>query len=102
MISIDYAFDPESGYKIKNGDFVREASDDKHIKDILTAKKGDWRQWPLIGVNIYKWLKAAGDLISRNALVKEIKLQLEYDNYKDVQVKGNSAEEFTINATRKK
>jgi len=64
---------------ISNGDFLIDESDQQHVEHILKASKGNYFQYPTLGVGIED--KLGGD-ISPQALEKEIKKQLQSDNYK--------------------
>jgi hypothetical protein len=63
---------------IKNGDFVVSESDGQHIEHILRADRGQFRQFPLVGVGLQKQDNASVD---RQRLKQEIKLQLRADGY---------------------
>jgi len=64
---------------IENGDFKVTESDAYHIKDIFEAEKGQYYNEPLIGVGIGKYEKSSGKEIE---LKREIRINLESDNYK--------------------
>jgi hypothetical protein len=77
MAAIDYMRDVDNDIAIVNGDFAIGLSDEQHIADILQAYPGDFKQFPLVGVNINKAINGAVD----GELRKEIRLQLVADGY---------------------
>ena len=48
----DFIFDSDGDIKIFNGDLAVEPSDNQHIQDIFLANKGQFRQFPTIGIGI--------------------------------------------------
>lgn len=88
--------------EIANGDFDLQDSDAQHIEHILTAKPGQFYQWPTLGVGIEDNIKGS---INRQALKQKIKQNLEADNYRvnKLEVSGGVDEIITsIDATRTK
>ncbi|CAN5437071.1 hypothetical protein BH09BAC1_BH09BAC1_05020 [soil metagenome] len=75
----DILLDSDGDLLIREGDFVVGPSDDQHVLDILMSAPGDWRQSPLVGVNIITFLNAPMDGTQRNALRQKIALQLQLD-----------------------
>lgn len=67
---------------IKRGTFVHGDTQSQEIGLILTSAKGQWKQNPLVGVDIIKWLNAPFSRKQANALEREIEIQLQYDNFK--------------------
>lgn len=65
--------------EFKNGDFVIGISDAQHIEHILTAKPGQFYQFPTLGVGVVDLIKSS---INRQALKQKIKVNLESDNYR--------------------
>ncbi len=64
--------------EIANGDFVVSESDGQHIEHILRADRGQFRQFPLVGVGLQKQANASPN---RQKLKQEIKLQLRADGF---------------------
>jgi hypothetical protein len=60
------------------GDVEIDFSDKQHIKDILTANVGWYKQFPLVGVGIQNYLNSSG---MQQQLEREIKIQLTADGY---------------------
>ena len=69
-----------------NGDLNLGNSDEQHIEDILVAQKGEYKQHPLIGVDLFSFLNSPITLITRQKLEKEITLQLTSDNAKNIEI----------------
>lgn len=70
--------DENGDLAIENGDFVTGFSDNQHQEHILIANKGEYKQFPEIGVGIIQMLND-DDYI--NVLI-EAKKNLEYDGMK--------------------
>lgn len=62
----------------KNGDFFVDDSDQQHIQHILIADLGQFRQWPLTGVGIKKYLNGS---VNKTDLKQSIRVQLLADNF---------------------
>ena len=87
---------------ILNGDFVVGESDQQHIENILINAPGQFKQNPLIGVDLITSMNAANDGQSRNALRKKIQLHLESDNYTISKIDLSNIEDIGIEANRSK
>lgn len=59
-------------------DFVISDSDQQHVLDILQSVPGWWKEYPLIGVNPYKYTNAR---TSQQQLNQAIIIQLKSDGY---------------------
>lgn len=79
-----------------DGDFVVGLSDGQHIEAILIAAPGDYKQSPLLGVNIQSFLNSPA---TANTLRRAIQLQLESDGYSITDIKFNEINP-TITAQR--
>ena len=64
--------------EIKNGDFVIDESDQQHIEDIFIAQKGEFKEFPQVGFGAINYLKTT---ISPYKFERDLRIQLEYDNY---------------------
>lgn len=96
MISKDLIFD-NGDLKITNGDFAIEQSDDQNIETILTAEKGQFYQFPLLGYGIYSRINGP---FERNVERKAIREELKKDNYNVTLLDINSNFELTIDADK--
>jgi len=67
----DADFVPTAG-----GDFASVDPSNLYIQFILISSPGHWKQFPLIGVGIWKYLQST---ISKQVLQRNIRLQLESD-----------------------
>lgn len=65
--------------RIKDGDLVVGDSDNQNIEFIITAKPGQFYQFPTLGVGIVDEVKGS---ISKQALRIKVKNNLEADNYR--------------------
>ena len=78
MNSID--FETEDGELIfKNGDFSFFESNKEHCNAILVSNKGEWKQYPKLGVNLYNYINSPSNL--NNQLKVEIKDQFIIDGF---------------------
>jgi hypothetical protein len=73
----DFAVDPVTmDMVIKNGDFMVEESTLTHQKCLLLAEKGDYRQFPTVGVGLTNYLLDDGDT---DKLTSEIQTEFTRD-----------------------
>lgn len=79
----DLLLDENGDLSIKNGDFEIGFSDNQHQEHILIANKGEYKEFPELGVGIAAML---GDDDYTDMLI-EIKKNLEYDGMKIKNVK---------------
>jgi hypothetical protein len=84
---------------IRNGDFLVEASDGQHIEHILKADRGQFRQWPLVGVGLQRSKNAS---LRPQELKQEVKLQLRADNFKVKAVKVKPGDNLAIEVDAKR
>jgi hypothetical protein len=98
----DIITDADGDLEILNGDLFINDSDSQHVEMILTADKGQFRQFPLIGVGLRKFINDAF-LTSSQAIKQAIKLQLESDGYnvRKLDVSNVTKGIIDIDATRK-
>ena len=82
------------------GDFVFDLSDEQHISHILIADKGNFREHPLLGVGIARWLNAPNSFGEETALRNKIIANLSYDNYGGIAIDINGGFDIEINAQR--
>jgi hypothetical protein len=59
--------------KIVNGDFVIDDSAAQHKKCLLLAAKGDYKNTPLVGVDIFRQLNDHNNNIARDIRIEFIK-----------------------------
>ena len=93
----DIILNDENDLQFSNGDFVINDSDQQHVLLILNTNQGSWKQYPLVGVGIRKYLNSSGQ---SQVLRRSIAVQLEADGYNvnDVIVQNNDV--YSIDANR--
>jgi hypothetical protein len=79
------------------GDFDVFESDQQHVILLINTDKGQWKQFPTVGVGIVAYIKSTGQ---QQVLKREITVQMIADGYdvKEVILKGN--EIYYIDAKR--
>lgn len=97
---IDVLLDTGLDLAIEGGDFVVGDAEEQHQQLILIANKGSFRQSPLTGVNIAEYIKTGFTQVQIDALRQKIRLQFQYDGYKQSFIQINSFEDIQINAKR--
>lgn len=93
----DILLTAENDISILNGDFQVGDSSQQEIESVLIAFKGEFKNTPLLGVEIFRMLKARN---TRQAITREVNEQLKYDGFQNIDFKIEDAENFTINAQR--
>lgn len=93
----DIITDTDFDLSIVNGDISVLESDSQHIDHIITADKGHFRQFPLVGVGIVNFLNSSTE---EQEIRQLIKLQLEADGFavRQIKISGSNIE---IDAERK-
>lgn len=76
----DILHTPSGDLVFEKGDFAMGNSDAQHIKDIIMAMPGDFRQWPIVGVGIANYLNSPASN-NYTELRSAIRLQLLADGY---------------------
>lgn len=75
----DIIFDAnKGGLQIANGDLDDQISDEYHIQAILSTTKGQYKQQPLIGVDLDKQINGSTPIAVIEQLIREA---LSFDNY---------------------
>jgi len=77
----DMLIDDDFDLIIVNGDLSVGHSDNQHIQFIALSNPGEWKQTPVIGVAIGKYLKGPSNQVQH--FVKNLKQQLKLDGYGD-------------------
>lgn len=60
------------------GDWIVLESEQMHIEDIILSNKGEWRQFPLLGVGGLNFLNST---LSVDEIRKRVSTQLVFDNF---------------------
>jgi hypothetical protein len=92
-------FNETGDLAIVDGDFVAEKSDQVHVQHILISEKGNWRERPVLGVGLMRFLNATG---AKNELKNKVRLQLQYDNMKVQALSISDAGQMDVQAIRLK
>lgn len=100
MDANDILLDDSYDLMIENGDFKIGFSEDQHISLILLSDKGSWRQSPLSGVGLIKYMNGPFTARDLDDLKQAIKIQLQLDGYNDSEIQITSFEDINISATR--
>lgn len=72
----DILLDDNDDLVVKNGDIVIGESTEQHIKAVLIANKGEFRDVPFFGVGLNNYLKADGQQV---VLKREIEKMMTLD-----------------------
>ncbi len=83
----DIALTEEFELKIENGDFVIAASDQQHVQDIFLAYQGEFKEYPLIGFGVTKYIKKT--TATKPEFLRDLREQLKYDGYKNPEFKND-------------
>lgn len=96
----DIITDENGDIEIINGDINVDLSDSQHIDFIVTADKGQFRQFPLVGVGLRRYINGP---FNAQEIRQAIKLNLESDGYnvRKVSIANNGTGSINIDATRK-
>lgn len=82
----DILLNENNDIKILAGDFAIEESEMQEVALILQSTQGEWKETPIIGANLFQFMRSKVDM---NAIVARVKLHLELDNkeYGDIKEK---------------
>jgi hypothetical protein len=81
-MAIDFLIDNQGDLAIQGGDFVVGQSDLQHVKHLLIAEKGNYKNAPLTGVGIRRYQFAAFSPLITTKLRADISVQLKADGFK--------------------
>ena len=93
----------DTDYEIQitvDGDLKVADTEQQNVEFIVRARKGQYYQWPKLGIGIEAYNHGN---VNKQALRQEVKLQLESDNYRvnEVQILGSIDElNMSIDAER--
>lgn len=87
----DILHNSDGSFVIIDGDLVIGQSDEHHVEAILLAQKGDYKQHPLVGVGLANYINSPLSGVDRLRLEREVRLQLEADNAREIKVKYGSS-----------
>jgi hypothetical protein len=81
-MAVDFIINDDLDLAIKNGDFVLDESDAQEGRLIMLSTRGNWRQHPLLGIGVMRWINKAITASIERAIQKTVRLQFEYDDKK--------------------
>jgi hypothetical protein len=93
----DILLDDTGDIKFENGDFAIGFSDDQHQQNIIVANKGEFKEFPELGVGIVQMLS---DDDYTDTLI-EVKKNLQYDGMSVTNVKFEEPGKLTIDGKYK-
>ncbi|MBB6131321.1 hypothetical protein [Mucilaginibacter lappiensis] len=96
----DLILDNNLDLAIQNGDFLIDDCEQQNQELILIATQGSFRESPLTGVGIAKYIKSSFSVSKIDQLRQKIRLQLQYDGYQTVNTQINSFTDIQIQAER--
>lgn len=79
---MDFMLDNTNDLLIKNGDLVVGETTTQESRLIVLSSVGNWRQFPLLGVGVIRWVNKAVTASVERSLQKAVRLQMEYDDKK--------------------
>lgn len=94
----DFKLNKDMDLEIKDGDFDIGDTDQQNIELILLTHKGNFKEYPILGVGITDYLRSP-EIISRLRLENEINNQLEYDNFRIKDLDVNDLQNIHIDGT---
>ncbi len=102
MKAYDIGADDEDDLFISGqGDFAIRPSDKSHVSDILQAFPGWWKQYPLLGVGMARYVNSTN---RNDEITRSVNMQLQADKYRNISVKLISLDinniEIQVNADR--
>ena len=92
-----FDFETTDDIQISNGDWSIKESTNQHIEHVLNADKGQFRQFPLIGLGIRNLLNSALSIVG---LKQAIKLSLRADDNRVTQIRIDKDFNIGIDAER--
>lgn len=73
----DILLDEYNDLKLLNGDFDSGESEMQEVALILQSVQGEWKEHPIMGPNLYQYIKAKTDKI---AIERQMRIHLALDN----------------------
>lgn len=79
---------------IEDGDFSVGIADEQHVEHIIQVQKGEFKEFPLLGFGIENYLKTNTEPLE---FKRDLKVQLEYDGYKNADVELTKDYQLKVN-----
>jgi len=73
----DFLIGENEYLKILNGNFDTGESEMQEVAFILQSQQGEWKETPLIGANLFQFLKGKTD---KTAIEQRVRIQLSLDD----------------------
>ena len=99
MASYDYK-SVDGDLVFEDGDLVPHDAQQDHIESIMLMAKGELRQFPLVGVGLFKYVNAPWNLKQIRSLEKAIRLQLVGDGYQIHAIQANDPTNILVDAEK--
>lgn len=100
MIAMDIMTDLNNDLLIVDGDFVIGESDMQHIHHILIAEQGDYKESPIIGIGIEKYINSTVDPVTIGSFINTATKHLKYDGFTNIEIDMKDFKNTEINADR--
>lgn len=88
MDNKDIILDNNNELLISNGDIVVDDGTQQHIALLLLSNQGDFKQHPLTGIGIMKYLNSPLNATIKAKLYRDINIQFEDNGLKDINIEG--------------
>ncbi len=97
MSRIDILVDDNGELQSKNNDILTGVSDVQHVADMIAENVGQYKEFPLFGVGVVKYLNSPSNI---NEVQADIDNNLKSDGYPRGTVKvSNNNDTFTFKVT---
>lgn len=100
MRALDILLDETGDLAIERGDFVVGESDQQHLVLLLQTTQGEWRQDPLVGVGLARYLSSPYGPAQAAELSRNLSIQLQRDGYTIIELDLAELNSAIINAER--
>ena len=100
MKATDILLDANYDLAIERGDLVTGESDAQHLELLLQTNQGEWRQDPLVGVGLSRYLSSPYGPQQAAELTRTLSIQLERDGYSILELDLAELSSALINAER--
>jgi len=98
--AVDFLLDNSYDLGFTRGDFDLGESDQQHLDLLLLTGQGNWRQDPVVGVGLPRYLLAPYGAIQVAALSRDVTIQLERDGYQVLELDLSDLGAAVLNAER--
>ena len=100
MKAFDLLLDDTYDLAIERGDFAAGESDAQHVELLMQTNQGEWRQDPVTGIGLSRFVQAPYGPAQAAQLSRTITIQLERDGYRVLEVDVLDLANATLNAER--